>query len=185
MKAKVNKVTIEVKQLSIFALNVDAVAIGTSTNLVLSPEQLEIFGPEVQAECTQIAWCDVGSAIITNGGQFKGANKVIHAVGPKWGDNSARGKLGNATWHCLELAEENNQKTIALPALSVGELGYPVENCARIMLEKTIDFTFEKLKSLRHVIFYLRNENIMSAFIEEFERQLNNLRESGDGKVHV
>ncbi|MEO8397269.1 MAG: macro domain-containing protein, partial [Chloroflexota bacterium] len=121
-------------------------------------------------------------AKMTSAGNLK-AEKIIHAVGPRWGEGSERGKLGNVTWECLHLAESNDLKSIAIPAISAGALGYPLENCATTMLSQIIDFTFEDLKHLRTIILCLPDELAFDAFKREFDQQLEELRQSGTATV--
>ena len=185
MKAKVNKVSIELVQGNQFTLNCDAIVVPANTTLDLSDDMLALVGESVQIECKQIRWCDVGSAVITTAGNLQNVKKLIHTVEPHWGEGAERGKLANATWRCLELAEANQLTSLSFPAISVGALGYPVENCARTMLEKIIDFTFEPLKSVRTVVLCLSEKLTFDVFKEEFQRQLENLKESGEGKVRV
>jgi O-acetyl-ADP-ribose deacetylase len=184
MKAHVNKVAIGLIQQDIWSLEVDAVTYQTDTLLTLPASLLNKVGSEVADECRRIGRCDVGSAVITNAGKLS-IQKIIHVVGPRWGEGSERGKLASATWECLRLAEENQLNSLVLPALSTGALGYPVENCAKTMLSQIIDFTFEDLKSLRTVFVCLDNEVALEAFQIEFEEQLRQLRQTGEGKVHV
>jgi len=185
MKAKVNKVTIEIIQGDIFALEVDGIIISSTPSLTLPQEILDYVGEGVQSEATQIGTCDVGSAVVTSAGNISHANKLIHTVGPRWGEGSERGKLSNAAWRALLLAEETELKSIAIPPISVGALGYPVEGAARAILEKVIDVTFETLKHLRHITICVSTQVAFEAFVEEFKRQLENLKESGEGKVRV
>jgi O-acetyl-ADP-ribose deacetylase (regulator of RNase III) len=122
---------------------------------------------------------------MTDPGRMTNTQKIIHAVGPRWGEGIERAKLANTTWACLNLAEENSLKSIAFPAISVGALGYPVENCAKTMLGKIIDFTFEDLKRLRAVIIALPDDITSEVFRKEFELQLEQLRETGEGRVRA
>lgn len=184
MKAHVNKVSIGLIQQDIMSLEVDAIVYQTDTILTLPAHLLAKTGTAVAEECRRIGRCDVGSAVITSAGKLP-IQKLIHAVGPRWGEGSERGKLANATWECLRLSEENHLKSLALPALSTGALGYPVENCAKTMLSQIIDFTFEDLKSLRSVFICLDNEVALEAFQREFEEQLQQLRQTGECKVRV
>lgn len=184
MKAKVNKVNIQIVQGDLTTLSVAAIVNATDPNLSLFPALAAKAGPDVARECREIGWCGVGDAVITSAGKA-GFEKIIHAVGPRWGEGSERGKLANATLRCLRLAEENHLKSIAIPAISTGSLGYPLENCARVMLTQIIDFTFEDLKFLRNVVICLDNPLALQAFHNEFERQLHELRESGEAKVKV
>ncbi len=184
MKAKVNKVTIEIIQDTLLNLPVTAIVNATDPNLTLPPEISRRGGPTLQAQCHEIGWCDVGAAVITEAGDLP-FEKIIHAVGPRWGEGSERAKLALVTLHILQLAEENKLKSIALPAISTGALGYPLENCAKTILTQIIDYTFENLKYLRTIIICVDSAVALSAFRQEFERQIKDLKESGEGKVKV
>ncbi|NDJ60156.1 MAG: O-acetyl-ADP-ribose deacetylase [Chloroflexi bacterium] len=181
-----NKVTIQLvreEPLTVAPL-VAAYVNATNSDLVLSDDLLDKAGPDVQSECTQIGWCPVGAAVITNAGQLE-IPKIIHTAGPRWGEGAERGKLTNATLECLRLAESHRLKSIVFPAISTGALGYPVENCAKTMLTQIIDYTFEDLKALRKIILALPTEAAYAAFKQEFKLQLQELRETGDGQVKV
>jgi len=182
MKAKVNKVTIRLTRDTVLSVDAAGVVNATDTDLSLDREFTSKAGMEVVRECSVIGWCNVGAAVITGAGNLL-AEKIIHTVGPRWGEGSERGKLANATWECLHLAESNALKSIALPAISTGALGYPLENCATTMLTQMIDFTFEDLKHLRTIILCLPDELTFEAFKHEFEHQLEELRESGAAQV--
>jgi O-acetyl-ADP-ribose deacetylase (regulator of RNase III) len=184
MKAKVNKVTIEITVDDILSLPVKSLVTVTDPNLYVNPFLAAKAGPLVQQACTAIGWCDIGSAVITVAGTLS-AEKIIHAVGPRWGEGSERGKLANVTRESLRLAEQNRLKSIALPAISTGVLGYPVENCAKTMLAQIIDFTFEDLKYLRTVIVCLDNSAAYQIFKNELTQQLEELKETGEGEVQV
>jgi O-acetyl-ADP-ribose deacetylase (regulator of RNase III) len=187
MKAKVNRVSIQIAEGDLLSLKVAVVVNATSTDLSLNPELLAKAGADVQRECARIGYCDVGSAVITGSGNLNssGVEKIIHAVGPRWGEGSERGKLMNTILSCLQLAEENKLKSIVLPAISTGALGYPVENCAKTMITQIIDFTFEELKHLRGVIICLTEPLSFSIFKREFAQQLEELKGEDDVKVQV
>ena len=64
--------------------------------------------------------------------------------------------------------------------------GYPVENCARIMMQQIVDYTFEPLKTLREIIICVDSETALEPFEREFQRQLEDLTDTGStGKVPV
>ncbi|NJL56631.1 O-acetyl-ADP-ribose deacetylase [bacterium] len=185
MQAKVNKITIQLVQADLFALQVDSIVHTTDPNLTINPLLVAKAGPTIEQQTVAIGWCDVGSAIVTDAGQLNGVQKIIHAVAPRWGEGSERGKLANVTWASLSLAEKHELKAIALPAISVGANGYPLENCAVTMLSKIIDFTFESLKHLRTIIICLADDAQYTAFSHEFQRQIESLKDTGEGKVYV
>ena len=91
-------------------------------------------GSIIQQESNKIGYVPVGSAAITPGGSLK-ARFVIHAVGPRMGEGDEDVKLRDATLSGLRLADEKGIRTITFPAISTGIFGYPIERCARIMLE--------------------------------------------------
>lgn len=184
MKAKINKVTVNVIQDEPLTVTAAALVNATDPNLSLPPLLAEGGGEALQLQCREIGWCDVGAAVITTAGNLP-FEKIIHVVGPRWGEGSERGKLALATLAALRLAEDNKLKSIALPPISTGILGYPVENCAKVMLEQIIDFTFEDLKHLRTIILFTADVSTHTIFKNEFERQIEDLKESGDGKVKV
>lgn len=184
MKAKVNKVMIQIIQDDLFSLDAAAAVNATDPNLSLPDSILVRAGDNVLRECREIGWCAVGSAVITSAGGLP-FQKLIHAVGPRWGEGSERGKLANTTLHCLKLAEAAQLRSVALPAISTGAMGYPIENCAKTMLTQIIDFTFEDLRYLRAIIVCLDNPTAYDVFCDEFARQIDELKKSGDGRVKV
>jgi len=96
------------------------------------------------------------------------AKHVIHAVGPRMGEGNEDRKLKNAALNSLKLADENNIKSIAFPAISAGIFGFPIQRCAEIMLKTTIDY-LKGRTGLEKVTFCLFGR----ANYEVFENQLN------------
>jgi len=184
MKAKVNKVTIHIAQDDILALPVAGLVNVTDTNLYVDPALASRAGPTLLSACKALGWCEVGSAVVTDAGDMQ-VEKIIHAVGPRWGEGSERGKLANATLQCLRLAEQYRLKSIAIPAISTGVLGYPVENCAKTMLGQIIDFTFDSPRYLRVITVCLDNPVVYEIFKAEFVEQIRDLKETGQGEVTV
>lgn len=184
MKAKVNRLNIEIVQGDIYSLPVMAIVVMSDSNVTVSPALHAKAGAALSNECNRIGWCEVGSAVVTGAGRLN-FRKIIHAVGPRWGEGSERGKLANVTWHCLNLAEEYEIESLAIPALSTGSLGYPLENCAMTMLIEVIDFSFEKLKHLRTVLVCVDNDLALGVFEQELHRQLEHLKGTGEARIRV
>jgi O-acetyl-ADP-ribose deacetylase (regulator of RNase III) len=182
MKAKVNKVNIRIIQDDLLAAPVNGVVRVTDPNLTLSSGIAARAGSTVIEACQEIGWCAVGSAVITTAGNLP-FEKLIHAVAPRWGEGSERGKLANLTLKCLRLAEEHQLRSVAFPALSTGTLGYPLESCARIMLEEIIDFTFEDLRYLRAIVICTDNALAQGIFNAELGRLLTTLQANGKVKA--
>jgi O-acetyl-ADP-ribose deacetylase (regulator of RNase III) len=182
MEAEINGIRIRLIQGDITDLAVDAIVNAANSQLLLGSGVAGAIrtkgGPEIQQECLVIGWCDVGDAVITGAGRLP-AEHVIHAVGPHMGEGSEPGKLASATRASLTLAENRSLHSIALPAISTGVFGFPLEACAQIMLRVAIDFTFEDVERVNEIIFCLYNRQAFDVFTAEFERQLDELESEG------
>lgn len=133
-------------------------------------------GPSIQRECDEIGHCPVGEAVITGGGDLK-ARYVIHAVGPRGGEPEAPAKLASAVRSSLRVADENDLRSVALPAISTGVFGYPVEEAAGVLLAAAIDYLEHEETGLELVIFCLYDEGTFDVFAAELARLLDELAE--------
>jgi len=95
-------------------------------------------GPDLVAACRLLGGCATGDAKITPGFRLP-AKYVIHAVGPVWrgGASGEPELLALCYRRSLELAIENNVRTIAFPAISCGVYGYPIDAAADIAIGET------------------------------------------------
>jgi O-acetyl-ADP-ribose deacetylase (regulator of RNase III) len=126
-------------------------------------------GPAIQEECNKIGGTYVGGAVITTGGNLK-ARHVIHAVGPMMGEGDEDNKLRDATINSLKVADENQLKSIAFPAISTGIFGYPLDRCAEIMLSETINYLNSKT-GLEKVVFCLFDQQAFDVFEKALEQK--------------
>src|SRR5581483_10374455 len=90
-----------------------------------------VGGPDIMDECRKIGNCPTGSAVATGAGRLA-ARHVLHAVAPRWrgGSSSEPALLAGAYRTSLQLADELQDKRIALPSLATGAYGYPVDKAA-------------------------------------------------------
>ena len=173
MKTKINKTILELTQGDITDLETDAIVNAANTALQLGGGVAGAIrrkgGPKIQEECNKIGGTHVGGAVITTGGNLK-AKYVIHAVGPRHGEEHEDEKLKDATLNSLILADKNNLKSIAFPAISTGIFGFPKDQCATIMLSTTIAY-LEGFTKLEKVVYCLYDQNTF----EIFKRTLQSL----------
>ncbi|NXT74124.1 PAR14 polymerase, partial [Zapornia atra] len=101
----------------------------------LAEALLKAAGPELQQECDELVRKNgsfqPGCAVITGAGKLPCKN-VIHAVGPRWNKYDAEKcvyLLRKTVKKSLQLAETFNYSSIALPAISGGIFGFPMELC--------------------------------------------------------
>jgi O-acetyl-ADP-ribose deacetylase len=127
-------------------------------------------GEEIQRECDAIGSIPVGYAAITGGGKLV-ARHVIHAASMQLGGRTTAANLRNSVAHSLRIASERGLKTIAFPAVGTGISGFPLDECAAIMLqEAALHLKGETL--LEKVYFVLFDDHAC----EVFKRALNRLQ---------
>ncbi len=125
-------------------------------------------GPSIQEECNRIGGTPVGTAVMTGAGNLK-AKQVIHAVGPRMGQGDEDKRLASAVRSALALADRHGMKSIALPAISTGVFGFPIERAARIMLTEVQRFLQGGTK-LDRVVLCLYGEEAFGVFKRELRR---------------
>jgi O-acetyl-ADP-ribose deacetylase (regulator of RNase III) len=170
VRVNIENRVLELTEADITEIETDAIVNAANAQLILGGGVAGAIrrkgGPKIQLECNKIGGIFVGGAVITTAGNLK-AKHVIHAVGPRMGEGNEDGKLKNATLNSLKLADENNLKSIAFPAISTGVFGFPIQRCAEIMLQTTIDY-LKGQTGLEKVVFALFGH----ADYEVFENQL-------------
>jgi len=159
---------IEIIRGDITKLEVDAIVNAANTTLLggggVDGAIPRAAGPQLLAECRTLGGCKPGEAKITRGYRLP-AQFVIHTVGPIWRD----GKHGEAQIlaecyrNSLQLAVENEIRTIGFPAISCGAYGYPNEEAAYIALTTTREF-LAKSDEIQKVIFVVWGEHVYEAY---------------------
>ena len=125
-------------------------------------------GPSIQEECNRIGGTPVGTAVMTGAGNLK-AKRVIHAVGPRMGEGDEDRKLASAVRSALAQADRRGLKSIALPAISTGNFGFPLDRAARIMLTEIHRFLQGGTK-LERVVVCLHGDEAFGVFKRELRR---------------
>lgn len=126
-------------------------------------------GSVIQEEMSRLGGCPVGGAKITGAGSLK-ARYVIHAVGPRMGEGDEDEKLRSATREALKRANELELESIALPAISTGIFGFPLDRCANIMLSEVLDHLNSIAStSLTKVVFCLFDDEAYGTFSRAFK----------------
>lgn len=129
-------------------------------------------GPEIMAETDRRYpdGCATGSAVISNAGRLP-ARYVIHAVGPVWqGGRSGEAELlASAYRRSLELAAEHGCRSVALPAISTGVYGYPIDLASRTALRTACEVLAETqvIELVRFVLFGAGAWGAFAAALEE------------------
>ncbi len=128
-------------------------------------------GPALQAACDEVPVaggerCPTGQARITAAGDLP-ARFVIHAVGPRYGiDPDPETLLASAYHSAFTLALENGCRTVAVPAISCGIFGYPLEEAATVALTTSLEPAFASLE----ISFYLFDQQTHAVFDTVLQR---------------
>ena len=91
------------------------------------------------------------------------ARFVIHAASMQLGGETTARALRSATAHSLRIAAERKLRSIAFPAVGAGIAGFPLTECARIMLHEVAEY-LKKPSSLEKVYFLLFDTSALAAF---------------------
>jgi O-acetyl-ADP-ribose deacetylase len=165
---------IEILRGDITKLEVDAIVNAANTTLLggggVDGAIHRAAGPELLAECRALGGCRPGEAKMTRGYRLP-ARFVIHTVGPIWrgGKNDEARILANCYHNSLQLAVENEIKTMAFPAISCGAYGYPIEEAAHIAFKTTREFLAVS-DEIERVIFVVWDEDVYEAYRRALEK---------------
>jgi len=175
---------IEIQQGDITEMDVDAIVNAANNDLVLGAGVagaiLRKGGQNIQDECNEIGSIPIGYAAITSGGKLK-ARYVIHAASMGLGGERTTAKtLRTSTAHCLRIANERKLKTIAFPAIGTGVSGFPVDDCARIMLGEVAQH-LKNGSSLGMIYFVLFDGPTLETFKTTWEKMRRELAAGAAG----
>ena len=133
-------------------------------------------GEEIDRECQEIfdreGVCPPGKAVITTGGDLP-ARYVIHTVGPIWqdGNRSEPDLLADCYKNSLQLAVENGIRSIAFPAISTGNFGYPIEKATSIALNAVKKFVEQAYQNNEivpeRIQFVLFDQEAYACYVKE------------------
>jgi O-acetyl-ADP-ribose deacetylase len=157
-------VQLEVREGDIAAVEADAIANAANDQLWMGAGVAGALkragGDDIEREAMAQGPVPVGSAVATTAGRLR-ARYVIH--GAVMGqDLRTNAELVRATTRaCLALADSLGCASLALPAFGTGVGGFPLDDCARIMVEEARAFT---ATSLQHVIFAVHGAPAAHAF---------------------
>jgi O-acetyl-ADP-ribose deacetylase len=137
-------------------LDVDAIANAANDHLWMGAGVAGAIkragGEEIEREAVAKGPIELGDAVATAGGRLA-ARWVIH--GAVMGqDLRTNGELiRSTTKSCLRVADELGAKSLALPAFGTGVGGFPLDECARIMVSAVREYESTSLQRVVLAVF--------------------------------
>ncbi|MEX2121749.1 MAG: O-acetyl-ADP-ribose deacetylase [Pirellulales bacterium] len=179
MRLEINQSAIELHQGDITEEEVDAIVNAANSRLAggggVDGAIHARGGPAIMAETGRRypGGCPTGSAVITAAGNLA-ARYVIHAVGPVWrgGASGEADLLAGAYRRSFELARQHDCGSMALPALSAGAYGFPIDQASRIALATARSFILEhdRPELVRFVLFTAGAYGAFAAALDELRQ---------------
>ena len=157
---------IEVKQVDITSLEVDAIANAANTQLRhgggVAGAIARAGGPAVQAESDERAPIELGEAVETTAGELP-CRWVIHAATMELGGPTSAEAIRSATASTLARADELGARSLALVAFGTGVGGFPLDEAARIEAEE-VRRHLDQGSGIERVVFAVRGDDAEAAF---------------------
>jgi len=148
----------------ITALEVDAIANAANDALWMGAGVAGAIkragGEEIEREAVAKGPIDVGDAVATTAGRLP-ARWVIHGAVMAQDLRTDADLVRRTTESCLRVADRLGAKSLALPAFGTGVGGFPLDECAEIMVSTARAF---ESASLERVVFAVFGDEAARAF---------------------
>ena len=155
---------LEVLQGDIAAVEADAVANAANDHLWMGSGVAGALkragGEEIEREAMAQGPIELGTAVATTAGRLP-ARWVIHGAVMGQDLRTDADLVRRTTRSCLELADELGCRSLALPAFGTGVGGFPLGECARLMVAEARSF---EPRSLELVVFAVFGRDAYDAF---------------------
>jgi len=155
---------LEVVEGDIAALEVDAVANAANDHLWMGAGVAGALkragGDEIEREAVAKGPIPLGTAVATGAGRLP-AQHVLHGAVMGQDLRTNADLVRRTTRSCLELADEIGARSLALPAFGTGVGGFPLRECAEIMVDVARS---HEARSLDDVVFAVFGDEARQAF---------------------
>lgn len=166
-------IKIEVYQGDITQLELDALVNAANNRLWMgggvAGALKRVGGKEIEDEAVKKGPIPVGEAVVTGAGKLK-TKYIIHAAVMGQDLKTDAEKIRQATRNSLLRGDELGIKSLAFPALGTGVGGFPLDECARIMISEVRQYSAGET-GLNRVVFALFDQPACQVFKQELDKQ--------------
>jgi O-acetyl-ADP-ribose deacetylase len=160
---------LEVVEGDIAALDVDAVANAANDHLWMGAGVAGALkragGEEIEREATAKGPIAVGEAVATGAGRLP-ARWVIHGAVMGQDLRTNADLVERTTQSVLRVADDLGAESLALPAFGTGVGGFPLDECARLMVRAVRE---HEPRTLHRVVFAVFGDESRHAFAQALE----------------
>jgi O-acetyl-ADP-ribose deacetylase (regulator of RNase III) len=153
---RVGPLTLEIEDGDIAAERVDAVVNAANNHFWMGAGVAGALksrgGAAIEAEAMAQGPVEPGDCVITSGGRLP-ARHVIHAAVMGQDLRTSAAIITSATANSLALAERHALTSMAFPAFGTGVGGFPIADCARLMIDAIRTHRAQSLRQVRLVLF--------------------------------
>jgi O-acetyl-ADP-ribose deacetylase (regulator of RNase III) len=161
---------LEVVEGDITALDVDAIANAANNHLWMGAGVAGAIkragGEEIEREAVAKGPVEVGEAVATSAGRLK-ARWVVHGAVMGQDLRTSADLVERTTRRCLEVADELGAGSLALPAFGTGVGGFPLDECARLMVSAVRSYRPGTLDRVVFAVFGPEAERAFRAALAE------------------
>jgi O-acetyl-ADP-ribose deacetylase (regulator of RNase III) len=155
---------LEVVEGDIAQLDVDAIANAANDHLWMGAGVAGALkragGDEIEREAVALGPIGLGDAVATGAGRLK-ARHVLHGAVMGQDLRTNADLVRRTTRSCLGLADELGARSLALPAFGTGVGGFPLDECAKIMVAEARGY---EPSSLELVVFAVFGDDAREVF---------------------
>jgi O-acetyl-ADP-ribose deacetylase (regulator of RNase III) len=153
----------------ITALDTDAIANAANNHLYMGAGVAGAIkragGQEIEDEAVALGPIEIGDAVATGAGRLR-ARHVIHGAVMGRDLRTDADLIARTTRRCLEVADELGARSLALPAFGTGVGGFPLDECARIMVKEVRAHEAARLERVVFAVFGAEAERAFRAALE-------------------
>ena len=169
MKTSIGRTYLEIVPGDITELPVDAIVNAANTELWMGAGVAgalkRVFGEGVEREAVSLGPIQIGEAVATTTADHPAVQWIIHAavMGPDL--HTDANAIAQATRSALDVADRCNARSVAMPAFGTGVGGFPLYQCASIMLAEAVRYLKDHPKTgLRSIVFSTYSDAAKAAF---------------------
>lgn len=177
---RIKNTQVEIFRGDIEAIQVDAVVVSVSSELIIQNNWAEKFntqaGPRVAREGLKQAPVLLGESVVTTGGDLPSKN-VIHTVSVDADGGTNQTLLRKAVASAIGMADRMQFQTLGIPVLGYAEADFDPVGAAKILIQEIFKICQHSATGLKTVIICVADDEPFDVFDQTIRGYLRHLQE--------